>query len=138
MADGDSTNISEIMGSLSDSVLKPLGAELKEMGKVASNSVTASSDPEAEAKKQQTEMEQKQKDAKAAAYQRDFLAKLAEEEAKARQAALQRDQEWAQRNQVEKEKDEVKKFEENKKAVSVNQAVYNAERTKEQRNGVGG
>lgn len=138
MADGDSTNISEIMGTISDSVINPVKDEIGKMIEVGAQSVSGSDDPQSYAKKQQQEMEQKQKDAKAAAYQRDFLAKLAEEEQKARQAAAQRDQTWEQRNQAEVQKDQVKKFEEDKKEASVNQAVYNAERTKEQRGGVGG
>lgn len=138
MADGDSTNISEIMGTISDSVINPVKDEIGKMIEVGAQSVSGSDDPQSQAKKQQQEMEQKQKDAKAAAYQRDFLAKLAEEEQKARQAAAQRDQTWEQRNQAEVQKDQVKKFEEDKKEASVNQAVYNAERTKEQRGGVGG
>jgi hypothetical protein len=137
MSDGSGGNISEVLGSITDSVFKPIGEELKEMGKVASSSVNTA-DPTSDAEKQQREMEQKAKDAKDAAYQREWLAKLAQEEAKARQAAAEKEQSWQQRNEVEKQEVKAKEFIAEQKEASVNQAVYNAERTKEQRNGVGG
>lgn len=137
MSDGSGGNISEVLGSITDSVFKPIGEELKEIGKVASSSVTTA-DPTSDAEKQQREMEQKAKDTNDAAYQREWLAKLAQEEAKARQTAAEKEQSWQQRNEVEKQEVKAKEFIAEQKEASVNQAVYNAERTKEQRNGVGG
>ncbi len=139
MADGDSTNISEVLGStVQDAGVNPVKQEASKWFEEAVSSLTGSTDPQAQAQKEQHEAEQKAKDAKDAAYQREWLAKLAEEEAKARQAAQQKEAEWQQRNEVRKQEDQAKKFVEQQKEASVNQAVYNAERSKEQRNGVGG
>lgn len=90
MADGDSTNISEVLGTISDAVVKPVGEEVGRMIEAGKQSVASSGDPQDQAKKQQQEAEQKAKDAKGAAYQRQFLSELAAAEAKVRQEKAQK------------------------------------------------
>lgn len=138
MADGDSTNISEVLGTISDTFVKPVGEEVGRMIEVGAQSVAGSDDPQAAAKKQQEEMEKKQKDAKQAAYLREWFGKLAEEEQKARQAIAQRDQMRAAVEQQDKQKEQVEKMEESKKDQEMNVAVFQAERQAEMKNTVGG
>jgi hypothetical protein len=137
MADGDSTNISEVLGTISDAVVKPVGEELGKMIEVGAQSVSGSDDPQAAAKKQQEEIEKKQKDTKEAAYLRDWFGKLAEEEQKARQAIAQRDQMRAAAQQQDQQKEQSKKMEEAKKDQEMNVAVQIAQ-TAAERKGFGG
>lgn len=139
MADGDSGgNISEMLGVVSDAIVKPVGEEMGKMIEVGAQSISASDDPQAQAKKQQEQIQKQQEDSKKAANIRNFFNKLTEEEQKARQETQIRDQQRAASEQQDKQKEQVEKFEDSKKEEQMNVAVYNAERSKEQRNGVGG
>jgi hypothetical protein len=138
MADGDSTNISEVLGTISDAVVKPVGEEIGKMIEVGAQSVAGSDDPQAAAKKQQEEMEKKQKDAQKAANYREFFNKLAEEEQKARQAIEQRDQMRAAQHAQDQQKEQAKEVKEAKKDQEMNVAVFQAERQAEMKNTVGG
>jgi hypothetical protein len=102
------------------------------------NSVVGSDDPQSQAKKQQEQAQKKQKEAEQINNIKNYFEELAKQEQIGRQARAQTEQNWNQRNQAEKIQENDHKLEEEKKEASVNQAVYNAERTKEQRNGVGG
>jgi allophanate hydrolase subunit 2 len=138
MADGDSTNVSEVIGSIADAVFKPVGEEMGRMMEEGKNSVVGSDDPQSQAKKQQEQAQKKQKEAEQINNIKNYFEELAKQEQIGRQARAQTEQNWNQRNQAEKIQENDHKLEEEKKEASVNQAVYNAERTKEQRNGVGG
>lgn len=138
MADGDSTNISEVLGSISDTVLKPVGKELNEMGKVVAQSVGGSNDPQEEARKQQEEVEKKSKDAQEAAKLRQWFATVAEQEQKGRQAAAQRDQEYAARQQADEQQVKATEVKADQKEEEMNIAVQNAKTSAETRKGVGG
>jgi allophanate hydrolase subunit 2 len=138
MADGDSTNVSEVIGSIANAVFKPVGEEMGRMMEEGKNSVVGSDDPQSQAKKQQEQAQKKQEEVEKIANIKNYFNELAKQEQIGRQARAQTEQNWNQRNQAEKIQENDHKLEEEKKEASVNQAVYNAERTKEQRNGVGG
>lgn len=138
MADGDSTNISEVLGSVTDAVVKPVGEEIGKMIEVGAQSIMGTDDPQQQAQKQQEEAKKKQADAKNAAYLRDWFQKLAEEEQKGDQAAQQREQQWQARNQAEEQQEQSKKMEEAQKDQEMAVAVRNAQTSTETRRGVGG
>lgn len=133
MSDGSVPgSVAEAFKTANEAVIQPAKDEIGEMIEAGVQAITgASDDPQKQAMKQQKHQE-----------------KLADAQRKvqwwkqieAQQAALrqQNQQQQVQKQQETKQQEQVKQYEVQKKEISKNQAVVNAQTSKETRKGVGG
>ncbi len=134
MSDGGNApgNVAEAVNTVKEAVVKPVKDEIGELIEAGVQAVTGSNDdPQKQALKQQKHQE------KLADAQRklQWWKQIEAQQAAVRQ---QKQQETVQKQQEVKQSDQVKQYETQKKEVSKNQAVVNAQTSKETRKGVGG
>lgn len=134
MSDGGNTPgaVSEAIQTVNEAVVQPVKDELGEMIEAGVQAITgASDDPQKQALKQQKQ-QQKLADAQR---QIQYWKQIESQQFSLRQ---QNQQQQMQKQQETKQSEQVKQYETQKKEVSKNQAVVNAQTSKETRKGVGG
>lgn len=133
MSDGGNApgQITEAVKTVSDAVVEPVKDEIGEMIEAGVQAITgASDDPQKQALKQQKQQE------KLAEAQRkiQYWKQIEAQQAAVRQ---QKQQEQMQKSQEIQQQEQVKQFEVQKKEVQKNQAIVNAQTSRETKGGQG-